>query len=276
MPVDLPVNIHLTGCHHSCAQHYVGDIGLLAAKVDRGEESFEGYHVYIGGGAASTAEQAMAREYQRDIVFEDLARLDREAVGGLARPSRLADGDILPVLPDATRSRHSRSSRAVRRSGRWRHERPDADTVPDPGERPVLDGATGLAERLLRRLPRRRWRQCKRARRGCRRFRSQRGVPLARRLARHGRAAGACEGPQAAAPVDGGDGPARLRAVRLPLPDLRRSGVDRCGSRHGPLRAGRQGNPTQAQGADGRARAAARRLGGRGTGGEDDGRARHA
>src|SRR5471032_640577 len=62
VPVDLPMNIHLTGCHHSCAQHCVGDIGLLAAKVDRGEESLEGYHVYIGGGAASTAEQAMARE----------------------------------------------------------------------------------------------------------------------------------------------------------------------------------------------------------------------
>jgi len=75
VPVDLPVNIHLTGCHHSCAQHYVGDIGLLACKVDRGEESVEGYHVYIGGGAASTAEQAMARDYARDIVFDDLPPL---------------------------------------------------------------------------------------------------------------------------------------------------------------------------------------------------------
>jgi ferredoxin-nitrite reductase len=75
VPVDLPVNIHLTGCHHSCAQHYVGDIGLLAAKVEVGEESVEGYHVYIGGGAASTNEQAMAREYQRDVVFDELPAL---------------------------------------------------------------------------------------------------------------------------------------------------------------------------------------------------------
>src|SRR5258708_19227163 len=74
--VDLPVNIHLTGCHHSCAQHYVGDIGLLACKVDLdkegGEASVEGYHVYIGGGAASTAEQAMAREYAQSVPFDDL------------------------------------------------------------------------------------------------------------------------------------------------------------------------------------------------------------
>ena len=75
LEIDLPINIHLTGCHHSCAQHYVGDIGLLAAKVDRGEDSVEGYHVYIGGGAASTNEQAMAREYAREVVFEDLPQL---------------------------------------------------------------------------------------------------------------------------------------------------------------------------------------------------------
>jgi len=73
--IDTPVNIHLTGCHHSCAQHYVGDIGLLAAKVDRGEDSVEGYHVYIGGGAASTAEQAMAREYAQSVAFDDLPPL---------------------------------------------------------------------------------------------------------------------------------------------------------------------------------------------------------
>ncbi len=73
--VDLPINIHLTGCHHSCAQHYVGDIGLLACKVEQGEDNVEGYHVYIGGGAASTAEQAMAREYARDVVFDKLPPL---------------------------------------------------------------------------------------------------------------------------------------------------------------------------------------------------------
>src|SRR5207248_5014209 len=28
VPIDTPLNIHLTGCHHSCAQHYISDIGL--------------------------------------------------------------------------------------------------------------------------------------------------------------------------------------------------------------------------------------------------------
>ena len=86
LAIDTPINIHLTGCHHSCAQHYVGDIGLLAAKVERGSESVEGYHVYIGGGAAATNEQAMAREYARDVAFDELpAVLERLLRGYLAK-----------------------------------------------------------------------------------------------------------------------------------------------------------------------------------------------
>src|SRR5207244_12483477 len=50
--LDAPVNIHLTGCHHSCAQHYIGDIGLLACKVQTSEDgdAVEGYHIHVGGG----------------------------------------------------------------------------------------------------------------------------------------------------------------------------------------------------------------------------------
>lgn len=51
--LDQPINIHLTGCHHSCAQHAIGDIGLIATKVavtiDEEEEMVEGYHILIGG-----------------------------------------------------------------------------------------------------------------------------------------------------------------------------------------------------------------------------------
>jgi ferredoxin-nitrite reductase len=54
--LDQPVNTHLTGCHHSCAQHYIGDIGLLAARVSANEEGFtvDGYHIV----AVSRATQA--------------------------------------------------------------------------------------------------------------------------------------------------------------------------------------------------------------------------
>ncbi len=64
--IEQPVNLHVTGCPHSCAQHYIGDIGLLGTKV-RGEE---GYQVVIGGG--SDQDQGLARELIPSIPFSDL------------------------------------------------------------------------------------------------------------------------------------------------------------------------------------------------------------
>jgi ferredoxin-nitrite reductase len=64
--IDQPVNLHVTGCPHSCAQHYVGDIGLLGATV-QGEE---GYQVVVGGGADN--EQGVARELIPSIKATDL------------------------------------------------------------------------------------------------------------------------------------------------------------------------------------------------------------
>jgi ferredoxin-nitrite reductase len=63
--LDQPLNIHVTGCHHSCAQHYIGDIGLLATQVEAGDETVEGYHVFVGGGYG--AEQGLGRELYRGV-----------------------------------------------------------------------------------------------------------------------------------------------------------------------------------------------------------------
>ena len=63
--LERPVNIHLTGCPHSCAQHYIGDVGLLGTKVTVGEEMIEGYHLFVGGGHGT--DQHLAREVVRDI-----------------------------------------------------------------------------------------------------------------------------------------------------------------------------------------------------------------
>jgi ferredoxin-nitrite reductase len=69
--LDGPVNIHLTGCHHSCAQHYIGDIGLLACKVRTSEDgdAIEGYHILVGGGFGPDA--GLARELYRDVKADD-------------------------------------------------------------------------------------------------------------------------------------------------------------------------------------------------------------
>ena len=70
--IDTPLNIHLTGCHHSCAQHFISDIGLIAAKVPsagEGDDTVEGYHLFAGGGFGPNAD--IGQEIYRDIKAED-------------------------------------------------------------------------------------------------------------------------------------------------------------------------------------------------------------
>jgi ferredoxin-nitrite reductase len=72
--IDTPVNIHLTGCHHSCAQHFISEIGLLACKVQETEDGdqVEGYHILVGGGFGANA--ALGRELFRDVKAVDAPR----------------------------------------------------------------------------------------------------------------------------------------------------------------------------------------------------------
>jgi ferredoxin-nitrite reductase len=90
--LDGPVNIHLTGCHHSCAQHYIGDIGLLACKVQTSDDgdAIEGYHILVGGGFGPDA--ALAREIYKDVKAEDAPQtVERMLKGYLARRASPAE-----------------------------------------------------------------------------------------------------------------------------------------------------------------------------------------
>lgn len=71
VPLETPVNIHLTGCHHSCAQHYIGDIGLIGARVPINDDgdTVDGYHVLVGGGYG--VDGAIARELFQNVKAED-------------------------------------------------------------------------------------------------------------------------------------------------------------------------------------------------------------
>jgi ferredoxin-nitrite reductase len=64
--LDQPINIHFTGCPHSCAQHYMGDIGLLGVK----KGGVESYHVCVGGGFGNRA--AIGRPIFQAIPFDGL------------------------------------------------------------------------------------------------------------------------------------------------------------------------------------------------------------
>lgn len=71
--LDRPINIHLTGCPHSCAQHYIGDIGLLGAKVNDHGAQVEGYHVLLGGNCIG--DQKLGREIFYGIPFSQIPGL---------------------------------------------------------------------------------------------------------------------------------------------------------------------------------------------------------
>jgi len=80
--LDGPVNIHLTGCHHSCAQHYIGDIGLLACRVETGDDgdTVEGYHILVGGGFGPDA--VLARDIYPDVKAEDAPQVIERMLRG--------------------------------------------------------------------------------------------------------------------------------------------------------------------------------------------------
>ncbi|NVN87664.1 MAG: NirA family protein [Rhodopseudomonas sp.] len=72
--LDTPVNIHLTGCHHSCAQHYISDIGMIGARVEVSEEeTVDGYHIHLGGSFGEGA--TIGAEIFRDVKATDAPRM---------------------------------------------------------------------------------------------------------------------------------------------------------------------------------------------------------
>ncbi|MEM6305609.1 MAG: NirA family protein [Pseudomonadota bacterium] len=103
--LDSPINIHLTGCNNSCAQHYIGDIGLMGAAAPGGGE---GYQIVIGGG--SDLDQGLARPLIGPVAAADIhdiidhiigQYLSRRAEGEtfLQFSRRLDDAELRTLLP---------------------------------------------------------------------------------------------------------------------------------------------------------------------------------
>jgi ferredoxin-nitrite reductase len=96
LDMNKPVNIHLTGCPNSCAQHYIGDIGLLGAGVESGDDLVEGYHVFVGGGYGD--ERGVGREVLRSVPASEapsvLERIIRTYQERRSSPEESFDGFV--------------------------------------------------------------------------------------------------------------------------------------------------------------------------------------
>jgi ferredoxin-nitrite reductase len=72
------LRLHLDGCPHACAQHWVGDLGFQGTTVrDEAGKRRQAYEIYVRG--ALGAEAAIGRPLFRRVPSEDLD----DVVGGL-------------------------------------------------------------------------------------------------------------------------------------------------------------------------------------------------
>jgi ferredoxin-nitrite reductase len=64
------VNIHLSGCTKSCAQHHKSDIALVGITVQQGDATVEGYRVHVGA-----AERPFGRVLSEAVPAADMPAL---------------------------------------------------------------------------------------------------------------------------------------------------------------------------------------------------------
>ena len=101
------LTIHLDGCPHACAQHWVGEIGLqgtTTSKADTGER-IEAYDLTVGGGLGKRS--AIGRRLLRRVPTDEVDGVIERLVGGwltAAEDGGQADGftfgDFCETLTD--------------------------------------------------------------------------------------------------------------------------------------------------------------------------------
>jgi ferredoxin-nitrite reductase len=109
--LDGPLNIHLTGCAHSCAQHFIGDLGLIATTVEREGAVHGAFHILVGGGVQDQSRIAVPA--RQGVMCDDVpaaiesivrlyldARSGRETFAEFTR--RHTDEELALLFGDAT------------------------------------------------------------------------------------------------------------------------------------------------------------------------------
>jgi ferredoxin-nitrite reductase len=94
-----PLRLHLDGCPHACAQHWVGDIGFqgTTARDEQGQRG-QAFDVYLRGALGPRA--AIARPVFRRVPTQDLDGLVHGLVGGWL--DGRADGETMRAFLDRT------------------------------------------------------------------------------------------------------------------------------------------------------------------------------
>src|SRR5262249_37591397 len=67
------IKINMSGCPSSCAQTYLGDIGLKGVRVRRPGGTCDGFDVFVGGGAHGAVELGVL--YRKGVDVDQLPEL---------------------------------------------------------------------------------------------------------------------------------------------------------------------------------------------------------
>jgi ferredoxin-nitrite reductase len=76
--LDDPLTIHVSGCHHSCAEHTLADIGLLALRSEAGAGDAECYQLFLGGQQSDNGR--FARELASCLPAAEVPRVIQSVV----------------------------------------------------------------------------------------------------------------------------------------------------------------------------------------------------
>ena len=114
---ELGLRLHLDGCPHACAQHWVGDIGFqgTTARDDDGKRR-QAYDIYVRGGLGPEAQ--IGTPLFRRVPTEELdAAVDGLVAGWLGRS---AEGEGFPRSrrPDRRGARRARGPGACAQRAR--------------------------------------------------------------------------------------------------------------------------------------------------------------
>ena len=79
--IDEPVRLRLSGCPHACGQHRLGEVGLLGARVRRGDAVADAADVFAGGDPGEAAR--LGERVERGVPVERLPEAVAAALRGL-------------------------------------------------------------------------------------------------------------------------------------------------------------------------------------------------
>ncbi|HEU5034838.1 MAG TPA: MoaD/ThiS family protein [Mycobacteriales bacterium] len=108
--------IHMDGCPHACAQHWIGEIGLqgTTTRVDGSDERVEAYDLTVGGGLGTRT--AIGRRLMRRVPTGELNRVMHRLVGAWLA-ERDERGDIGFTLGDFCNARADEELIAIATGG---------------------------------------------------------------------------------------------------------------------------------------------------------------